>query len=236
MTGKNLSKLVRQNEISSPFAPPVSAEQGQSAERAATWYVLENNLVICGRELQLPDYCLVSGEPVLRTSPLSLKLVAGNAWSASLLASILLGGVAMAFGGQLAFNSFQSQGTTNLWVAGSLFAAGTAMLLGSLVLTLRQPNVQVTGWLSPATANWKFWLDFWPATLAPFLPGLQSANPAVWLCVLVFVELAIFVAYRRILQGTFLKATQRESGLFALNGFSVSYLATLRRLAAEDSE
>jgi hypothetical protein len=234
MAENKLSRVVSQNEVSSPFAPPALAEQGGPADRPATWYELEDKALLCGCELQLPEYCLVSGESVSRTNPLSLKLVAGNAWSASLLAAILLGGIAMAFGGRLAFTSLQTQGSTTLWIAGSLFVLGGAFLLGSLVLSSRQSSVQITGWLSPASATWKFWLDFWPATLAPFLPGLQSSSPEVWLCLLVAVELAIFIARRRMLRGTFLKAAERECGLFAVTGFSGAYLTILRRLAAEN--
>ncbi|MFN7583431.1 MAG: hypothetical protein ACK5UD_20555, partial [Planctomyces sp.] len=88
--------------VDSPFAPPSTDDRGLQVDRPATWFQLEDTVVVCGRELRLPAYCLVSGESVSLSEPLQLKVVAGTAWSASLLAAILLGVIAMAFGGWLA--------------------------------------------------------------------------------------------------------------------------------------
>lgn len=87
--------------VDSPFAPPSTDDRGLQVDRPATWFQLEDTVVVCGRELRLPAYCLVSGESVSLSEPLQLKVVAGTAWSASLLAAILLGVIAMAFGGWL---------------------------------------------------------------------------------------------------------------------------------------
>lgn len=215
----------------SPFAPPSTDDRGLQVDRPATWFNLEDNVVVCGRELRLPAYCLVSGESVSLSEPLQLKVVAGTAWSASLLAAILLGVIAMAFGGWLAGSALQNLGVTNLWIGGSLFAIGGAFLVGSLVLTARQAFVQVSAGLTPDRLFWKNWLELWPATILLFIPGLQSDNAAIWGGAALPVELAAFVFYRWMLRGTFLKVRQRESGLFVLSGFSEVYLTRLRSVA-----
>ncbi|MFN5075650.1 MAG: hypothetical protein ACK6D0_03780 [Planctomyces sp.] len=217
--------------VDSPFAPPSTDDRGLQVDRPATWFQLEDTVVVCGRELRLPAYCLVSGESVSLSEPLQLKVVAGTAWSASLLAAILLGVIAMAFGGWLAGSALQNLGVTNLWIGGSLFAIGGAFLVGSLVLTARQTFVQVTAGLTPDRFFWKNCLELWPATILLFIPGMQSDNAAIWGGAALPVELAAFVFYRWMLRGTFLKARQRESGLFVLSGFSEVYLTRLRSVA-----
>ena len=222
--------------IDSPFAPPSLDDRGVQVDRPSSWFQLEDKVVICGRELRLPAYCLVSGEPVSMSEPLNLKVVAGNAWSASLLAAILLGVIAMAFGGWLLASSLQNLGVKNLWIGGGLFAVGAAFLAGSLVLTGRQSSVQVTAGLASDRLAWKTWLELWPATILVFIPGLQSDIPEVWGGAAVPLELVAFMFYRWMLRGTFLKAAQRESGLFEVTGFSEAYLTRLRSVAGIDPQ
>jgi len=50
------------------------------------------------------------------------------------------------------------------------------------------------------------------------------------------LELVAFMFYRWMLRGTFLKAAQRESGLFEVTGFSDAYLTRLRSVAGIDPQ
>ena len=99
---------------------------------------IQHQLFNLGGELSIPGYELLKPEAVLAldeaaapalSAQLQLKVVAGTAWSASLLAAILLGVIAMAFGGWLAGSALQNLGVTNLWIGGSLFAIGGAFLV-----------------------------------------------------------------------------------------------------------